>query len=362
VRLKPNHADHHLNLGNTLAARGQPHEALASFERAVQLKPDFAEAHTCCGATLLRLGNFERGWGEYEWRWKTKTFSHRPFQQPLWDGSALNGRKILLHAEQGMGDILQFVRYAAHVRERGGSVVFECPGSLLPLLASCPGIDQLVKQGGDLPQFDVHASLLSLPYILHTTEATIPARIPYLFAEATLVDQWQRELSSCRGCKVGIAWQGNPKFPDDRSRSIPLAAFEPLGRIPGVHLFSLQKGFGAEQLDTIADRFTVTDLGRRLDETSGPFMDTAAVMANLDLVITADTVIMHLAGALGVPVWVALSFAPHWIWLLGRNDSPWYPTARLFCQTSAGNWDDVFARLADKLRREAGGKGGKGSL
>jgi hypothetical protein len=296
------------------------------------------------------MGDFERGWEEYEWRWKKAKVTPRDFPQPLWDSSALEGRTILIHTEQGLGDTLQFIRYVPLVKQRGGTVIVECPASLGQLLASCAGIDRLIASGAPLPPFDVHAPLLSLPRIFGTTLANVPAEVPYLSADPALVEYWRSELSSVAGIKIGIAWQGNPRFPADCMRSIPLTHFTPLAQVDGVRLFSLQKGTGSAQLAAVASYLPVIDLADRLDETSGGFMDTAAVMKNLDLVVTSDTSIAHLAGALGVPVWVALALGGDWRFLVGREDSPWYPTMRLFRQTQMGDWDSVFERIAAELR------------
>ncbi len=221
-----------------------------------------------------------------------------------------------------------------------------CAQPLHRLLACCPGVTAVVAPGDPLPEFDVHAPLMSLPGLFGTTLATIPAEVPYLFPEAGSIDRWREQLGPIGGLKIGIAWQGSPDHPRDRFRSIPLLQFAPLAGIAGVRLLSLQKGPGRDQLATVADRFAVTDLGPRLDD----FLVTAAVLSNLDLVITADTAVAHLAGALGVPVWVALPVAPDWRWLLAREDSPWYPTMRLFRQASWGDWEGVFRRMADELR------------
>jgi hypothetical protein len=202
----------------------------------------------------------------------------------------------------------------------------------------------------DLPAFDVHAPLLSLPRILNTTLETIPATVPYLEPKPELLKQWHRKLDQLDGFKIGIAWQGNPTFRSDRFRSVPLRSFAPLAEIPGVRLISLQKGFGSEQLAEVRELFPVIDLGNDLDAQTGPFMDTAAVMKNLDLVITSDSATPHLAGALGVPVWMATPFAPDWRWLLERSDNPWYPTMRLFRQKETGNWESVFQEIGTALR------------
>jgi ADP-heptose:LPS heptosyltransferase len=216
---------------------------------------------------------------------------------------------------------------------------------LLRLLASCRGVDQLIAPGDDLPAFDVGASLLSLPGIFHTSLETIPADVPYLFAERESVEHWREELRPIAGFKIGIAWRGSPTHTNDRARSIPLSCFESLMTLPGARFFSLQKGAGAEELPDLAGRFQITEVGSRLED----FMDTAAVLVNLDLVLTCDTAVAHLAGALGTAVWVALPFVPDWRWLLDRSDSPWYPTMRLFRQKKLGNWADVFEEIKAEL-------------
>jgi tetratricopeptide (TPR) repeat protein len=351
LRLKPEFADAYHNLGITLGARGDMERALAFNAEALRLNPDHVGAHNCQALWRLQLGDFERGWEEYEWRWKKAKVTPRDFPQPPWDGSPLEGRTILVHTEQGLGDTLQFIRYAPMVKQRGGTVIVECPTALGPLLARCAGIDRLVAWGAPLPPFDVHAPLLSLPRIFGTTLASVPADVPYLLADAALVDYWRGELSSFPGLKIGIAWQGNPRFAADCMRSIPLTHFTPLAQVEGVRLLSLQKGTGCEQLAAVASYLPVIDLADRLDETTGGFMDTAAVMKNLDLVVTSDTAVAHLAGGLGVPVWVALALGADWRFLMGREDSPWYPTMRLFRQTQMGDWDSVFERIAAELRR-----------
>jgi tetratricopeptide (TPR) repeat protein len=350
VRLKPDHVVAWHNLGLALAGAGKPEEALESYGRALALRPDYPEARFGRSLVWLLRGEFERGWPEYEWRWKCKHGQTNPHVGPLWDCSPLAGRTILLHAEQGLGDVLQFIRFAPLVKGRGGTVIVECPASLAALLAGCAGMDRLVPRGTPLPPYDVQAPLLSLPGIFGTTLVTIPAKIPYLSADPGHVEKWGEELKAVSGLKVGIAWQGDPNYLWDRYRSIPLRQFAALAEVPGLKLVGLQKGAGREQVASVVSRFDLIDLGDRLDETGGAFTDTAAVMKCLDLVITSDTAVAHLAGALGVPVWVALSSAPDWRWLLQREDSPWYPTMRLFRQSRLGEWDDVFARMAAELR------------
>ncbi len=351
ARAQPGMPESFSNLGAAASLLGAYQEALGYYGRALELRPDLAEVHLNRALAWLVLGNFEEGWREYEWRW------HCPPQGPFgpaaenrWDGSPLEGRTILLTGEQALGDVLQFVRYASLVKARGGRVICQCPPALTRLLTGCPGIDLLVPQGAALPGFDVQAPLLSLPYLLGTRLDTVPADVPYLFADPGLIEHWRRELAPVQGLRVGIAWQGQRGRPWDQAhRSIPLAHFEPLARVPGVHLVSLQKGPGTEQVEALAGRFPVITLGPHVDLTAGAFMDTAAIMKNLDLVITSDTALAHLAGALAVPAWVVLSAAPDWRWLLDREDSPWYPTLRLFRQKNQGDWPEVFARMAGAL-------------
>jgi Flp pilus assembly protein TadD len=350
LRLRATDAAAHCNLGLVLEAAGRLAEAVAHYDQAAQFRPDSARAHFLGAQLRLLLGDLERGWAGYEWRWKLPEMVPRPLPQPLWDGSPLAGRAILLWTEQGLGDTLQFIRYASPVKRRGGRVIVECSESLWPLLSRCPGIDCLTAPGAPAPDCDVQAPLLSLPGIFGTSLATIPAEIPYLFAEDTRVEHWRRHLGPADGLRIGITWQGNPDYPADVHRSFPLAHFACVARIPGVRLLSLQQGPGHEQLGRATHDFAVTDLGSQFRESTGSFLDTAAAMRNLDLVIAPNTALAHLAGALGVPVWVALSTSADWRWLLDRDDSPWYPTMRLFRQDDLGNWGLVFGRIAAALQ------------
>jgi tetratricopeptide (TPR) repeat protein len=377
ARLDPSRGAAINNLGMLFKRRGQLDAAMTCFEKALQAEVDYPSAHWNRAATWLLQGDFERGWPEYEWRWKQPEFGQRQFARPAWDGSSLNGKTILLYAEQGLGDTIQFVRYARLVQERGGTVIFQSSPALMSLLAGVAGVDTLVANNAPLPAFDSHAALLSLPGIFHTTASTMPANVPYLCPTKNLVEQWRQTLQARRAAngeeflspfRVGIAWQGNPAFRDDRQRSIPLAQFAPLLEVPGVQFVSLQKGPGTDQLRTthcevsLETPLTWTTLQAEnrnkgsailipeLDEGSGPFMDTAAVLQSLDLVICSDTAVGHLAGATGVPVWIALSLVPDWRWLLNREDCPWYPTMRLFRQARYGQWDGVFKRMAGELQ------------
>jgi tetratricopeptide (TPR) repeat protein len=351
IRLQSDFIDAHLNLAMALWAQSRLDEALQCVEEALRIDPVHPIARYYRALCWLQQGNFAQGWPEYEWRWKQPNIVRRPCREPLWDSSPLHGRTILLWAEQGLGDTLQTIRFARLVQQRGAKVVVECQAPLVRLLSRCAGIDQLVPSGSAAPAADVQAPLFSLPWLLGITLEMLPGEVPYLFADPALVEQWRRELRGESGFKIGIAWQGNPLCYGDCMRSIPLKHFAALARLPGVRLFSLQKGFGSEQLRTAADSFSVVDLGCRLDEQTGAFMDTAAVMANLDLVITSDTSVAHLAGGLGRPVWVALGIGCDWRYFQHREDNPWYPTMRLFRQKRFGDWDEVFNRMADELRQ-----------
>jgi tetratricopeptide (TPR) repeat protein len=350
IELEADNSEAHNNLAAALLDQGQLDAALAEFDEAIHLRPDYAEARMNRGMVWLQKGDYRRGWEEYEWRWRSKAFVPRGFAQPLWDGSPLAGRTILLHAEQGLGDTLQGLRYVPEVKRRGGTVLLECSKVLHRLLAELEGVDRLIAQGAELPPFDVHAPLLSLPHLLDLPEPGQLRKVPYLRPDPALLPSWRERLAALPGFKVGINWQGNPKYPSDRQRSIPLPALLPLAEIPGVRLISLQKNAGVEQLQQLTDPSLVLDLGRELDNESGPFMDTAAVMCCLDLVITVNTAICHLAGALAAPVWVLLSTAPDWRWLTHGHTTDWYPSMRLFRQREAGQWGPVIEEVAKTLR------------
>jgi hypothetical protein len=359
IQLKPGFAEAQSNLGTAWWRLGRFQEALGSYAAAVRDKPDYVEAHCNAGLVRLLLGEFEKGWEEYEWEWRQPRFSPPAFLRPRWDGSPLPGRTIMLYAERGLGDAILFVRYARLLQERGARVVVACQRPLTRILARCPGIDQLIAQGDALPPYDLWAPLMGLPFHLGTRVDTIPATLPYLWADPVLVDQWRRVLEDLPGFKIGIAWQGNPHYSADGQRSFRLMEFAPLAEVPGVRLVSLQKGPGSEQLRTVDEHWPLTDLGCRLDETAGAFMDTAAVMMSLDLIVTSDTAIANLAGAMGLPAWVALPAVPDWRWLLDRDDCPWYPSTRLFRQDRPGDWPGVFRRIAEAvqelIRRRATG-------
>lgn len=348
LELCPDYAEGHNNLGTALKSLGRLDEACSSFRQALTLRPDFPLAEFNLGTTLLLQGDLTGGWPGYDRRSDTLDVPPVSYGKPRWDGSPLDGRTILLAAEQGLGDTIQFIRYAPLIQKTASRVIVHCPRPLAKLLDGCDGIDQLIFEGDELPDFEIEAPLLSLPRILGTTAETIPADVPYLAANDDLVAKWQKWRADIDGFTVGICWQGNRDYPRDNERSPRLQAFAPLAAIPGVKLVSLQKGDGCEQISDVG--FDVIEPGDDFDGAAGAFMDTAALMMNLDLIVTSDTAIPHLAGALGVPVWLALPFLPDWRWLLDREDSPWYPSMRLFRQPAIGDWDTPLANIAKALQ------------
>jgi len=343
IALEPNYAEAYNNLGNVLENQDKLEEAIPYYQQALILDPNYPEAHLNCGLILLRRGEYERGFAEYEWRWRMEKMPPRLFTQPLWSGEELQGRTILLHAEQGFGDTIQFIRYAPIVQQRGGIVVVECQQPLVRLLTTVAGINKVVAYGTTLPEFDVHAPLLSLPYILGTTLETVPAQIPYLHPP---------EFSNLRispppgtRLKVGIVWSGSAGYIRNHKRSCSLSHFLELLNIPDIAFYSLQKEPQVLELAELADKIRLQDLSSWLDD----FATTASVMAQLDLIVTVDTAVAHLAGALGRPVWLLLSFVPDWRWMIGRSDSPWYPTMRLFRQKQPGDWAELLRRVIEAL-------------
>lgn len=348
LELRPTDADAHYNLGIAELKQGYPRGAISRFDAALIARPEYAEVHHNRSAALLMLGQFAEGFAEYEWRFRSRDYPPLPLRWPVWNGEPLAGRTIVLVGEQGLGDTIQFVRYASLVKAQGARVILQCSAALHPLLARTPGVDAWIDSK-TAAEADFCVPLLSLPYRLRTTLATISAEVPYVFADPQRVERWKARLAERPGFKIGIIWQGNPRAPGDAQRSIPLRYFAPLANLPGVQLVSLQKGFGAEQLAALPERAAIWDFGDELDAAGGAFMDTAALMQSLDLVITSDTAPAHLAGALGGAVWVALQTVPDWRWLLERADCPWYPTMRLFRQKAAGDWGEVFERIAKEV-------------
>ena len=350
IAIDPNHFRAHYSLAAAFHFQGKEEEALASYAEAIRLSPQYAEAYYNRSFVRLGQGQLAEGWQDYEWRLRCKDFKKRSFNAPQWDGSPLANRTLLIHCEQGMGDTLHFIRYVRRAEKMGGRVLAEVQPALVPLLRAS-GFTGVIGGGTPLPAFDLQIPMLSLPGVFRTTLDSIPAEVPYLAADSKLVKHWRGRLRSLPGFKIGIVWQGNAAYMFDHFRSVPLVEFAPLTEVEGVRLISLQKNAGVEQLSRLEGQFTAMDLGSTLDNQGGAFMDTAAVMCNLDLVITSDTAAAHLAGGLGVPVWLALASSPEWRWMKDRPDSPWYPTMRLFRQTRQGDWPSVFAEMKRELAK-----------
>jgi Tfp pilus assembly protein PilF len=381
LHLKPDHADAHNNLGNVLRLQGKldealpefekailqaprsPHahvnrsavlykmlcfdEAAASYRHAITLAPDFADAHFGLSLVLLHQGNFDEGWREYEWRRARPQWHGHRFPQPQWTGSDLAAKHILLHAEQGLGDTIQFVRYAPLVKQRGGHVTLLCPPQLKRLLERQCNIDSVISETDPLPPFDLHCPLMSLPHVFGTQLDSIPAPAPYLTADPDLAARWRHKLAhQAAQFKVGLVWGAPAQYTEGSERFMHVTDLRPLAAIPGVALFSLQTGHAATQLRTSQLDAAITDCMPDITD----FADTAALIANLDLIISIDTAVAHLAAALAKPTWLPLPVASEWRWLTARNDSPWYPTMRLFRQEHPGKWESPIARMASELQ------------
>ncbi len=351
LRLDPEFAEAHYNLANSLRDQGRCAEALAGYKRAVQLMPDYAEAHWNRALTFLLDGNFGEGWKQYQWRRiadpKTRSTCESS-GRPRWTGEPFAGRRLFVHCEQGFGDNIQFVRYLPMIKARGGTVILETLKPLMGLLRGFPGIDELVEhKPGEKPSvgFDIFASLLDMPNIFGTTLETVPADVPYIHADRTRVEYWRTKISQS-DFKVGIVWAGSAAHGNDRYRSCKPEFFAPLREIGGVQLYGLQKGAAAARMDESAGTTPIINLAEEFKD----FADTAAAIENLDLVVSVDTSVLHLAGAMGKPAWALLPFAPEWRWMLSRRDSPWYPTMKLFRQDRWNGWDGVFQRVAEELR------------
>lgn len=349
IALQPQLAAAHVNRGIVLQALTRTAEALASLERAASLEPDSVEAHFNQALCHLQLGQFQPGWKLYEWRQKIGHGAARNWPWPVWTGQeSIAGRTVLLHSEQGLGDTVQFCRLAKLVEQLGARVVLSIPKDLCGVLRSLGSSIEVIDEDCTGTEADYQSPLASVPNALDLKD--IPAEVPYLSADPERIRRWRKQLGD-GGYKVGICWQGS-RNKIDLGRSIPLAQFAGLAQIPGVRLISLQKGYGAEQLQALPPHLKVEAPAAGMG--SEALQDLAALMANLDLVVTSDTLVAHLAGALGIPTWIALKYAPDWRWLLDREDSPWYPTARLFRQTRVGDWDAVFERIREALVSRVG--------
>jgi Tfp pilus assembly protein PilF len=339
------------NRGLALHDAGRVEESLASYDQAIAIDPRHADAHWNKSLAALQLGRFDQGWSLYEWRLGRSDIARpRSCDKPRWSGREnIAGQTLLVCSEQGLGDTIQFCRYAQMATAKAARVILSVQDALVPLMADVgPGIT-VIGESETPPAFDRHIPLLSMPLAFGTNAQNIPAQVPYLGSEPARVERWKARIGPA-GFKIGIAWQGGNRGRVTRGRAFPLLALEGLACIPGVRLISLQAGDGLGQLDDLPDHMAVETLGDDLDAGPHAFLDTAAAMESLDLIITSDTAIAHLAGALGHPVWVGLQFVPDWRWQLDRPDSPWYPTMRLFRQSARGHWQSVFAAMEDELR------------
>jgi tetratricopeptide (TPR) repeat protein len=345
LALKPGYAPAHYNIGLTREEEGRFDEALAAYERATAIAPDYADAHWNEALVRLLRGEYPLGWRKYEWRWRRPGVTARTFAQPRWDGGDLSGRSILVHAEQGFGDTIQFVRYARLLAQRGARVIVECPASLTSLVATSPGVAEVIATGAPLPAFDCHAPLLSMPYHFGTTVDTIPAPVPYLFPPADLRGHWRAKISQTPGRNIGLVWRGNAANTINAKKSLPIDLAAQICGAAGINWISLQADATPAEIETISRAAPIQNLG----PTFRDWADTAALISELDLVISIDTGVAHLAGALAKPVWVLLAAIPDWRWLLERRDSPWYPTARLFRQPQAWDWDAATADVRHAL-------------
>jgi len=354
LALNPNSVDAINNLALVHKAAHRWPEAIAGLSEVIRRRPESAESRFDLALTYLQSGDLARGFADYEWRWRLKESGQpRPFAQPPWTGEPLAGRAILLHAEQGFGDTIQFARYAPLAAALGGRVIVECQPPLASLLASLEGAPQIVPRGEPLPPFDVHAPLLSLPHILGTTLETIPAPARYLAAPAAMAASFRQRLAMAGGARrIGIAWAGKPSHRNDHNRSAGFAPFMELLGVPNARWFSLQVGPRGADIAGHDCIGLIEDLTPELHD----FAASAALIESLDLVITVDTAPAHLAAALGKPVWLALPHGGEWRYLHGRDDCPWYPTMRLFRQESFGDWAPVFRRIAAALTADPGAR------
>jgi tetratricopeptide (TPR) repeat protein len=337
------------NRGLALQALNRHEQALASYAKALELQKDYADAHFNQALALLTVGEFRRGFEKYEWRWRRSGMpTGRGYGRPLWLGEyPLERRTILLHAEQGLGDTIQFARYVPMLARAGAKVLLEVQPQLKALLGPIDGAASVVARGEPLPAFDVHCPLGSLPLALKTEPATIPSTDRYIGADEGHMAKWRPRLEALGRRRIALAWSGNPQHMNDRNRSIPLSLLVPLWSSGAMQFLSVQRELRDGDAELLAREPRVTQLGTELDD----FADTAAVLALVDLVITVDTSVAHLAGAMGRPVYILVPFSPDWRWTLAGESSRWYPTARLFRQPSVGDWDSVIERLRGELAR-----------
>jgi len=347
LRLKPRYAEARSNLGIVLEEQGRFAEALAAFNEALQMDPNYADAHLNRALLQLLLGNFAAGWREFDWLWKASVApQQRTFVEPRWQGEPITEQTILLHAEQGLGDTIQFARYVPLLAAAGATVILEVQPELKPVFANVAGVASCHSRGEPLPPYDLYCPLGSLPFAFKTELSSVPADIPYLNADEAHIAKWRPALEILPGKRVALAWAGHVRHANDRNRSIDLRLLETLFSLDGVSLVSIQRELrdGDAQL---LHRNAIPDLGPRLADMA----DTAAVLANVDLVISVDTSVVHLGGAMGREVWALLPFTPDWRWTLEGEHSPWYPRTRLFRQSAPAQWKDVIEAVRDALLR-----------
>jgi tetratricopeptide (TPR) repeat protein len=349
IECKPDFAAALGDLSNALKHEGKLDEALIAARRAVDLKPDSADAHCRYGLMLLRTGELQRGWAEYEWRYSRSV--PWSFPQPRWNGDDLRGRSLLLHADQGLGDSAQFVRYAPLIAASGGRVLLRCQRQLVRLLKNIPGVQQTFSEDDPLPDFDLHCPLISLPVAFETSLETIPSTGPYLRPNSSIVRAWSTRIDERdTRLKVGLVWAGHPSHSNDRHRSTALSSFAPLSAFQkdasDIAFYSLQVGLASAEAATPPQGMQLIDLTNHITD----FADTAALIEHLDLVIAVDTSTAHVAAAMGKPVWLVLPFVAEWRWLIDRANTPWYPTMRLFRQPKLHDWEGAIAQLLGPLR------------
>jgi tetratricopeptide (TPR) repeat protein len=323
-------------------------EAIRLFDTALAYDPAFHECRLSRAMLLLLRGQYALGWNEYEARFDVpRTMARKEYGKPVWDGQDPEGRTILLYCEQGFGDAIQFVRYVPILAERGATVILECRKELVKLFASVRGASQIVTPDEELPDFDVYRGLMSMPLFSATTLETVPAEVPYLRADRTQIKRWKRIIEPGAGVRVGLVWAGATGYGNDHNRSLRLEQFALVARkVPEARFYSLQKGDAAQQVRGKPGGMKVIDLSAELND----FSDTAAAIENLDLVISVDTAVAHLAGALGKATWTLLPFSPDWRWMLEREDTPWYPTMKLFRQPAPKDWESVIDRVSGEFQ------------
>ena len=355
LKFVPDSAEGETNLGMTLAAMDDYQGAIQCYESVLKRHPEEINAHFYLSLDLLILGDYPRGFREFEYRLQLKDSAKFDPSQPKWTGEPLVGKTLFLVSEQGLGDMIQFVRFAAKVKQLGGTILFCCIKPLVKLLSNIPGIDRIVPYGDPMPEYDYYAPLMSVPGIIGTTLEEIPSllSVPYLKPDPDLVAYWKERLGPRKlgEMRVGLAWQGNPENTMDRYRSIPLKSFVGLSQVPGLRLVSFQRNQGVEQIPPMMAQLPLTcfmdEPGREVDS----LLDSAALMSLMDVMISVDSAPVHLAGALGVRTWLLCRKQSEWRWMLDREDSPWYPSIRIFRQTVIGQWDDVIEKVTQELKQ-----------